>query len=108
MATNLLMPVQTARPAGAGSPIPLQNDWREESGRQCDLLLPPARSLDYCRSLYGKKAYSVVGPRYLTFTHCFFFALASTASQTFCVSSASRKVGPAGLPVSRPFRKSAT
>jgi hypothetical protein len=36
------------------------------------------------------------------------FALASTASQTCCVSKASRKVGPAGLPVESPSRKSAT
>jgi hypothetical protein len=48
------------------------------------------------------------GPLYPTFVHAPLFALSSTASQIFCVSSASRKVGPAGLPVARPSRKSAT
>ena len=34
-------------------------------------------------------------------------AESSTASQTACVARASRKVGPAGVPVSSPLRKSA-
>ena len=75
-------------------------------------LLPPAEQLHYYRNISGNKVKSEIrNPKseiYLTLTHCFFLALASTASHTFCVSSASRNVGPAGLPVSKPFRKSAT
>src|SRR5687768_11285383 len=43
-----------------------------------------------------------------TVIHFCDFADSRIASSTCCVSSASRKVGEAGLPVSRPFRKSAT
>ena len=53
----------------------------------------------------------VASSRYLvlaTFSHFWLLADFSTASQTCWVSSASRKVGPAGWPVSSPFRKSAT
>lgn len=45
---------------------------------------------------------------FATFSHCCVFADLRTASQTNCVSSASRKVGLAGLPLARPSRKSAS
>ena len=47
-------------------------------------------------------------PTALTFSHEPFLAEVRTASQMYCVSSASRKVGPAGYPVERLARKSAT
>src|SRR4028118_1270092 len=40
--------------------------------------------------------------------HPLFLALLSTASQTFCVSSASRNVGGQGLPLAAASRKAAT
>jgi hypothetical protein len=43
-----------------------------------------------------------------TFSHFLLFADLSTASQMYCVSSASRKVGEAGLPESMLEMKSAT
>src|SRR5881396_3483247 len=43
-----------------------------------------------------------------TFSHLANLADFRTASQTYCVSSASRKVGLAGLPLATPSRKSAT
>ena len=46
--------------------------------------------------------------RYSTSTHCPLPALESTASHTFCVSRASRNVGPAGVSPERLARKSAT
>ena len=47
-------------------------------------------------------------PPYFTFTHASERPEAMIASQIFVVSSASRKVGAAGLPVDRPSIKSAT
>jgi len=47
-------------------------------------------------------------PYVATWTHWPDWADARTASQTRCVSRASRKLGLAGSPVSRPFRKSAS
>ena len=43
-----------------------------------------------------------------TFSHAPFFAEASTASQTYCVARASRKVGDVGCPLAAFSRKSAT
>lgn len=74
-----------------------------------------SRTSRFHRSQSSHQSQSSHGPRpfpptpyHQTLRQLRLFALSRTASQTRCVSKASRKVGPASWPVAKPCRKSAT